>query len=213
MSHRGIALAALLLATSTTHAAWTPIFRPGYVQLRPGETVTIQASGAWTSGVSLYPFTPFTFTSQDPGIATVEGHVPTGTASYDVRITGHTVGITHVRVVDPPAPADRPWAFIVVAEAELPVHIGIDGILAKDQAITLTAITGDPDATFTWYRGEQARFEPPAGTGREHTFVPEFPAHFEYWVLATSPRGAGMASVVVKVRETPAPPRRRAIRH
>lgn len=69
-------ITALLLAAGAD-AAWYPVFQPSYIQVRPGETVTANVSGGWLSGIMLVPFVPMTFVSEDPAIATVEGHLPT----------------------------------------------------------------------------------------------------------------------------------------
>jgi hypothetical protein len=202
-----------VLVTPMAHAVWLPGFKPSYIQLRPGETVTVRADRV-QHGISVGPLVvPTTFASQDPTIATVEGSLTTET-STDVRITALQPGLTRVRIIESGnGPLFPTSPFIVVAEQELSVAIGIDGGLYPWQPITLKAITDEPDATFTWYRGPldswlYASYE--AGTGPELTFVSPYIGGFDYWVLMQTPQGAGAAGITVKVTE---PPRRRAARH
>jgi hypothetical protein len=105
--------------------------------------------------------------------------------------------------------------FIVVAEQELPVAIGIDGVFQPGRPVTLRAIADQPEATFIWYRGRLNGWLYPSyevGQGREFTFVPEFAGGFEYWVLMTTPQGAGAAGLTVNVHQQPVP-RRRSVIH
>lgn len=211
MSRRGLCILATLFVASAAQAAWTPIFQPNYILLRPGEATTVTVFGAWTSGIMLVPFQPWTFTSKDPTVASVEGNVPNANASYTLRIDAHRVGVTHARIVNPSAPVDRDYMLIVVAERYLPVSIGVNGTFAPGYPITLTAVSDEPDATFTWHWGKLGEPSWVVGTGREITFVPEFTAHFEYWVSMITPNGAGAASIVVVVRDPL--DRRRSVRH
>lgn len=208
----GLLLVSVLIAPMA-HAVWLPVFSPSYIQVRPGETSAVRASRVQV-GISLGPLVfPVTFASEDPTIATVEGSLTTE-ISTNVRIAGHQPGVTRVRVIESGSGPLLPTSpFIVVAEQELSVTIGIEGVLRPGREITLKAITDEPDATFTWYRGIlngglYPSYE--AGTGSELTFVPAFASTFQYWVLMQTPKGAGAAGITVEVSRQP--PRRRAAR-
>ena len=210
MSRRFVRLVFVFAIAVRADGAWWPVFEPRYVQIRPGETVTINVHAAWLSGVSLVPFMPMTFISADPAVAAVEGFLPT-TSAAPLRITGLQPGITRAVVLERPGPPMPTSAIIVVAAAELPVDISITGVIAKGHPITLTAVSDEPDATFTWFSGSPTGlYTWFAATGREYVFTPEFDAFFDFWVLMTSPRGAGIASAGVNV--SPRPARRRAVR-
>jgi hypothetical protein len=206
-----LGLAALLLA-GDAGAAWYPVFTPSYVQVRPGESVTVSVQASWLSGISLFPFSPMTFNAEEPAVATVAGYLPT-TQPAPVHITGQHPGVTRVGVVEGGGGSPFPTAaVIVVAERELPVAIAIDGVLANGRPVTLRAVSDEPDATFTWYQGRlNGLYTWKAGTGREFNLVPAFPIIYEYWVLMQSPRGAGAVGITLQVQRPPA--RRRATRH
>jgi hypothetical protein len=212
MSVRAAALAlALGCASTIAQAAWTPIFEPHYVRIRPGETVTVSVFGAWTSGISLYPFVPWTFASGDPAVASVEGFVPNANERFTLRITGHKPGIAHARITDPPAPVDRNYMVIAVTEREIPVSIGVSGVFRTGRPFTLTAVTSEPEATCTWHWGKLGELAE-VGTGCEITYTPTFTANFEYWVLVEAPDGGiGASSIVIQVVDPL--PRRRSVRH
>jgi len=203
------------LLAPAAQAVWLPVFTPSYIQLRPGETVSVRADRV-QEGIGLGPLVfPVTFVSGDPTIATVEGSL-TYDVSTQVRITAHQPGVTRVRILEA---GDRPLfptaPFIVVAEQELAVEIGVDGVVYQGHEIRLKAIADQPDATFTWYRGRLNGWRWPsyvAGEGRDFTFVPDFTGGFDYWVLMTTPQGAGAAGITVNVLKPP-PARRRSAGH
>jgi hypothetical protein len=207
-----IAAAAVLLVAGPAEAGWSPVFTPSYVQVRPGEKVTVSVYASWLSGIWLVPFTPMTFTSEAPAIATVTGYLPT-TSAAAVEITGQQPGVTRVGVVERGGGSPFPTAaVIVVAERELPVEIAIDGILFSGHPVTLRAISDEPDATFTWYNGRfNGLYTWLEGTGRELKIVPDYPLVYEYWVLMQSPRGAGAIGITLQVQRPQ--PRRRAAQH
>ena len=211
MSVRAAALALALSCAFAAQAAWTPIFERRYVHIRPGETVTVEVFGAWTSGISLYPFTPWTFTSGDPAIATVEGYVANASEGFTLRITGQQPGIAHARILDPPAPVDRDYLVIAVGEREIPVSIGVRGVFGPGHPFTLTAVTSEPDATCKWYWGKLGELWWSIGTGCEITLRPDFTAIYEYWVLVESPDAVGAASITVQVVDPLS--KRRSVRH
>ena len=214
MSRRGLCILATLFLASAARAAWMPFFQPGYVVLRPGEATVVDASAGWASGLWYFPFsTPWMFTSKDPSVATVQGHVLTSSQTWPIRIDAHRVGVTHVLIIDPPIMGvDREYMLIVVAERYEPVSIGVNGVFAPGRTITLSAVTDSPDATFTWYQGRLGQTTwGSVGTGRDLTFVPQFTTRYEYWVSMVSPTGAGASAIAVEV--TDPRPRRRATRH
>jgi len=179
-----------------------------YVQVRPGETVTVHVHASWLSGISLVPFVPMTFTTEDLTVATVAGSLPT-TARVPIQVTGHRPGVTQVRVDN--GLQYPTMALIVVAERELPVAIGINGIAGVGQTITLSAVSDAPDATFTWYQGRlNGLYTWEAGTGRELTLTLPYTAIYEYWVLMTTPDGAGAAGIVINTTQ-PQPRRKRRV--
>jgi hypothetical protein len=208
-----VAVIALLACASSAHAAWYPVFRPSFVQLRPGETATLTVHGAWLSGISYFPFSPMTFTTTDPAVAVIEGNLPT-THETPVQITAGQPGVARVLVVEYGGRSPFPTTpVIVVAEQELPVAIEAEGAPVVKQEITLRAVSDEPEAEFTWYTGPlNGLYTWMAGTGPELTVVPEAPLVYEYWVLMTSPRGAGTATIALVIHEQPTG-RRRAIRH
>jgi hypothetical protein len=100
---------------------------------------------------------------------------------------------------------------IVVADQELPVEIKSASVATVGQPVTLRAVSAETDATFTWYWGPiGGLYTWEMGSGSEITVVPVAPLVFEYWVLMTSPRGAGTATIAIEVRR---PGRRRAASH
>lgn len=216
MTARIALVAALFAAAVAAQAAHTPFIMPSYVQVRPGETTKAQVSAAWRSGVSWYPFTgTWSFTSEDPSIATIDGVVLSGGGTqYDLKITGLQPGITYARVVDASGPTEGRWATVVVTENDLPVYIAVNGVVAKGHPVTLTVVTDEPDAAITWYAGAfgyDIRWGQVA-TGRQFTFVPQYNGSFAYWVVVMSPGAAGAAGITVDVHESPVR-RRRTSRH
>ncbi|HEY0140712.1 MAG TPA: hypothetical protein VGF48_07440 [Thermoanaerobaculia bacterium] len=208
---RFAACAVALFLTTAAHALWAPLYRPSYIQLRPGQTVTVTVSGAWVSGVSLYPFPHMTLRSDDPTIALVDGVLPTSSPTQ-VRITAIRPGVTGAHWIQWGSEYRAVSPMIVVAEEELPVAIAVEGVLALGKTVTLRAVSDEPDATFTWYNGRlDGVYSSAIGTGREITFTPSYPTRYDYWVRITSPRGAGASGISLEVVE-PAP-RRRAVRH
>ena len=192
----------LLIAVSS-HAGYSAFFQPSYIQVHPGEIAVVHVFAGWTSGISYYPFPGMTFDTDDATVATIEGDLPT-TQEKLVLIHANQRGHALVRETG----REWPWAFVSVADAELPVSIGVNGVLARGETITLTAITDDPDATYTWYWGKLGVPWSKAGEGKTLTFVPEFTANFEVWVYAESPRAAGAAETTVIVHR----PRHRGVR-
>lgn len=203
---------ALFLAPAA-HAAWYPVFQPSYIQVRPGETITVNVSGGWLSGIMLVPFVPMTFVSEDPSIASAEGFLPTNETAA-LSVTGLRPGVTRVRTLSG-ASGTQLWgtsALIVVAERELPVAIAAEGILAPGNRITLRAISDEPDATFAWFHGRlNGLYVWPAGEGSEFSFVAGGPWIYEHWVVMTSQRGAGATGVTLTITKPPS--RRRAVGH
>lgn len=208
-----VAVIALLACASSAHAAWYPIFRPSFVQLRPGEQATLTVYAAWLSGISYYPFSRMTFAAQEPAVALVDGALPT-TSETLVRVTARQPGMTRVYVVENGGiPAYPTTPIIVVADRELPVDIETDGVLSVKQLITLRAVSDEPEATFTWYWGPiNGPYTWEVGRGRELTVVPEVALVYDYWVLMMSPRGAGTASAALAIQEQPRE-RQRSVRH
>lgn len=208
---RPVAWLVALLTAFAAEAAWFPVYEPSFIQIRPGQTVTVSVRGAWLSGVSLHPFPPMTLIADDPTIAAIDGHLPTQ-APTPVRITGLRPGVTGARIIEREGPAYLASPIIVVAERELPVAIAIEGVLAPGGSLTLRAISDEAEATFTWYSGRLGSlFNQPIGTGREITFKPPYDGAHEYWVLMTSPRGAGVSGVTIGASAPTV--RRRAVRH
>jgi hypothetical protein len=213
MTRRRILLLVAFLSASAAHAAWYPVFEPSYIQLRPGETASMRVHAAWLSGVSLVPYTLMNFAAEDPTVATVEGSLPT-TSSAPLRVTGHRPGVTRVRVIERGSgPVFSTAPVIVVAEQELQVAIAVSGVLLAGHPITLTAVSDAPDATFNWFSGRlgNSLYTWPVGSGRELSVTPTFATRYEYWVLMTTPTGAGSAGVVIDVVK--AASRRRAVTH
>lgn len=201
----------LIVTATTSHAAWSPLYNPSHIRVRPGETVLVTVTAAWTSGVSYFPFSPMTLVSNDPDIATVEGTLLT-TQPTQVRITGHRRGRTGAHFVQFGTRYDRYSPVIVVADETLPVTIAVDGVATVGSTITLRALSDEPDATFFWFQGRlDGGFQQEAGAGPEITFTPRVAGIYEYWVQIASPRGAGAASIRIEVTNSPA--RRRAVRH
>jgi hypothetical protein len=189
----------LVLVAWSAKAGWYPVFSPSFVQLRPGESATLIARG-WFSGISLDPFTPMTFVAEDPAVAVIDGFLPTA-QPVTVRITARRPGVTRALVLErgdaPPLPTSP---VIVVADQGLLVEVRVDGTTAVGQPLRLRATSAEADATFTWYWGPiGGLYTWEIGNGRELTVVPTAPLVYEYWVLMTSPRGAGTASIAVKV--------------
>lgn len=188
-------------------------FQPSYIQVRPRETITVDARAGWLSGIMLVPFVPMTFVSEDPSIASAEGFLPT-IETAPLSVTGPRPGVTRVRTLGG-AGGTQLWgtsAFIVVAERELPVAIAAEGVLAPGNRITLRAISDESDAMFTWFNGRlNGLYVLPAGEGQQFTFVAEGPWIYEHWVLMTSPRGAGATGVTLTITKPPS--RRRAAAH
>jgi hypothetical protein len=208
MPARAAYLFPLLFLAVTARALWDPAFQPNYVQVKPGQTVTISASGAWTSGLVFVPFTPMTLVAEHPEIATVTGTL-LSSGWAPVQVTGLRPGVTRVRVLERGGgPVPLTSAVIVVAEETLPAAIVVEGVVAPNQTITLRAVTDDPDATFTWFEGRLGGlYATEAGTGRERTVtISRQSGVYEFWVLITSPRGAGASDVTFHV---PRPPARR----
>lgn len=203
-------LIALLFATSA-QALWAPLYRPSYIQLRPGQTVTVTVSGAWISGISLYPFPEMTLRADDPSIAVVDGVLATAAATQ-VRVTGVRPGITGAHWIQWGSEYRAVSPLIVVAEEELPVAVAVEGVLALGKPVTLRALSDEPGATFTWYSGRlDGVYHSVVGQGREISVTPTYPTRYDYWVLVTAPRGAGASGVSLEVVEPVQ--RRRAVRH
>src|SRR5262245_28237613 len=142
----------LALAPTMAQAVWLPVFRQSYIQLRPGETVSVRADRV-QEGISLDPLVfPVTFAGQDPTIATVEGELTTSFSTM-VTITAHRPGVTRVRILEMGDRLFPTSPFIVVAEQELPVKIGFNDVFQPGRPFTLRAIADQPDATFIWYHG------------------------------------------------------------
>jgi hypothetical protein len=210
-----MARVALLLVTlsvaSLAHAAWYPVFERVYIQVRPGETVSVPVQGAWLSGIHWYPFHPMSFAIDDPTIAAVQGSLMT-TAKTTVQVTGLRPGVTRAHITGA-AGGYRlsTLPVIAVAEEELPIAIGINGVLRTGNTLTLEVISDEPDATFTWFQGSMAGpYTWEVGSGRVWTVELTFSAIYEYWVLVTSPRGAGATGVSLHVEQSR---RRRAAHH
>lgn len=210
MSRYVLAIFGALLVACSAQAAYYAILEPSYVQVRPGETVEVQAYAGWLSGLMFFPFSPMTLTSADASIATVDGFLPT-TAKTAVRITGHRPGITRMAVIGQPGASA--FSMIVVADNELPLAIGVDAkVLAAGQPLTLRAVSDETDAEFTWFSGRLgASNTGPIGTGREITITPQSPFSNAYWVLMTTPTGAGAAGLSLDLAS--GKPRRRAAGH
>jgi hypothetical protein len=204
-------LAALLGLASTAQAGWYPVFSNTYVHLKPGQEITLTVQGAWLSGISYYPFTPMTFASQDPAVATVTGSLQTS-APAEVHIVAGAPGTTRIDVLERAYMTFPTVPVIVVAEEELPVEIEVHGILAPGHTVVLHAATDEPDATFTWYWGALGDlYTWETGTGQDLTFTANWTGVYEYSVVMQSPRGAGAATAAFRV--TQLPQRRRSIRH
>lgn len=203
-----------LLVASRAHAAWWPVFSPTtYVQLRPGESITLNVQASWLSGISLVPFLPMTFAAEDASVASVDGYLPATSPEVPVRITAVRPGVTRLRIVESGL-AFSTLPLIVVAEDELPLAIEVSGVLAPGRPVTLKAVSDEPDATFTWYWGSLGGMHTyfwKVGEGREVVVTENLPLQYSYWVLMTSPRGAGAKSVSIQLSEPAS--KRRAARH
>ncbi|MGN6182116.1 MAG: hypothetical protein ACTHQM_00500 [Thermoanaerobaculia bacterium] len=211
---RALFVLTLLIAKARADAAYWPVFTPTtFVQLRPGETITLNVYASWLSGISVYPFSPMTFAADDPVVANVSGYLPASWPAVPVRITALQPGMTRVRIVETGIVfATSP--VIVVADNELPLAIEVNGVLAAGNTVTLKAISDAPDATFTWYAGElggQITYTWEVAQGREFSFAVDTASEHSYWVFMRSPHGASARSVTLKVRQPLT--RRRAANH
>ena len=211
MRPAAFAIVATLVAASA-NASWLPVFSPNVIQLRPGQSTTITAQGAWF-GWSYVPFMPMTFTAADPAIAAVTGSLPT-TKPVSVQITALQPGVTRLGVLQSGGAFILPTSpIIVVADRELAVSVAASDPQIVGQNVTLSAASDDPDATYAWYggrpNGDLSIWQ--VGTGPTVTVVPLGLYVHEYWVLATSPRGAAIATIAFHPK--PAPRRRRATGH
>ena len=197
-------LASLLFMTGSAKAAWYPIFQPGYLQLKPGQTVTVSAHAAWLSGISYHPFTTMTFAAEDPSVATVTGTLVTSAAT-PLQVTALQPGVTRVRVLEHGDGSVMPTSmFIVVAEETLPVAIAIDGVIAPDETVTLRVISNEPEATFRWYAGGlNGLYAFEAGSGRELQLTLSAGIIYEYWVIITTPLGAGAGGITIQAVRPP----------
>src|SRR5262245_16451014 len=121
-----LVVSALILPAA--EAVWLPVFTPSYIQLRPGETVSVRADRV-QEGISLGPLVyPVTFATQDPAIATAEGSL-TNDVSTMVRVTGLQPGVTRIRIIESGnGPLFPTSPFVVVAEQELSVVIAMEGV-------------------------------------------------------------------------------------
>ena len=211
MIGRAALLISILFITAGAHAAWYPVFDPSYLQLKPGQTVTVSAHAAWLSGISFHPFTTMTFAAEHPAIAAVSGTLLTS-APAPLQVTGLQPGVTRVRVLERgEGPVSPTSMIIVVAEETLPVSIAIEGVVAPDHTVTLKAISEAEDATFTWYAGRlNGLYSFEAGSGPELDVTLSEGIIYEYWVLVSTPTAAGASGVTIQTVKPPG--RRRATR-
>jgi hypothetical protein len=212
---RKLMLLTTFLAASAAQAAWWPVFSDTYVQMRPGEQRTISVHAAWLSGISVVPFVPMTFGSDDEAVATVTGGVQSVATPGSVTIFAHRNGIARIRLISPDYGGSLlagPHVHISVAGEPLPIHIAATPDRVVGRPITLTAISDDPTANFIWYWGPFGETKYQVGTSPELVVVPQFSGTTSYWLSAFTSAGAGVAAIDLVIPE-PGPPRRRSTRH
>ena len=210
---RRACLLALLLCTSGAFAGYSPKFNTDQVEVREGESATVQVWAYWT-GLTDYGFhPPWTFASSDATVALVSGGVDELGATGDVVITGRHAGAADIYLGTSGAVTSLgPYVHIIVTPRLLAVNVAASTVTpAFGERVTLTALIEDPAAAVTWYFGhigDTAR--PLVSNGRELTIIANEAGPHAYWILARTATASATAEVLLNVQE---PVRRRAARH
>jgi hypothetical protein len=205
---RRLLLLLLVLVAPVASAAWYPSLETGALNLRVGQSATVQVRAIWT-GTWIVPWSPWYFESTNPGVARVTGSMLTSQPGT-MYITALAPGRTNAYIQN--------WSdfyrveITVTCGSESPVQAAEARQATKvGEAVTLRALT--PIATrttFTWYHGRIGDTSMPiAASGPELVYATDDPGVHYAWVLATTPCSSSTAEFEIEAIT----PKRRASRH
>lgn len=209
---RAFSLTLVLLFASVAEATWYPGFNTNWVTLQVGQSETLTVRALW-SGLTDYGFSPWTFASDAPNVALVEGRLETTREIANVKITALAEGHARIRLLTPAGLEFGPFVEIVVrAEAPAPRIQVSSPVTTPGHPVVLTALYPGP-ATFQWFAGPIGDKSQPitdfSEASRDLIYTPSHTGLHRLWVSVWTPFHLGSAEAVIEV----VPARRRTVRH
>jgi hypothetical protein len=208
MMRRSLLALLLLGLTSSASAAWYPRLEKTGVLLEVGQSTTVEVYAVWT-GIWLVPWTPWTFQSTNPRVASVTGEMPDSRKGLMV-ITAREPGRANA-VISGLSDYYRVEVTVVCGNEDSVVAASPTLTATTGTPITLRAYTPHANrTTFAWYHGRTGDMSFPIGqSGPEIVYVTDDAGPHSVWVLATTSCSSSTAEFLIEAR----PPKRRPSRH